>query len=250
MLNGKRIWLVGASEGIGAALAMELAKQGALIALSARNAEKLETVRSGLDSQGHLVAPLDVTNLESIKAAWERIRTEWPSVDLVIYNAGAYEPMNARQFDLGKIEQMVDINYRGALRVCSLILPAFIARNQGHIALVASVAGYRGLPAAQGYGSSKAALMHFAENLKADLSDTNIKVQVINPGFVETRLTAKNTFKMPFIITPSQAARNIVSGLNCSFFEIHFPKQFSYFLKLLSLLPHFLYFNLIRVLKF
>jgi NADP-dependent 3-hydroxy acid dehydrogenase YdfG len=250
MLTGKRIWLIGASEGIGAALAAYLAKQGAQLALSARNAVKLNEVMNALDSKGHIVAPLDVTDFATIQAAWSKIHETWPNVDMVIYNAGVYDPMNAREFDLAKLEHMVDINFRGALRVCSIVLPDFLRRNQGHIALVGSVAGYRGLPSAQGYGSSKAALIHLAENLKADLSDTHIKVQLINPGFVATRLTAKNTFQMPFIITPEKAAQAIVEGLNGSSFEIHFPKRFSYFLKVLSLLPDRIYFILLKLLKF
>jgi short-subunit dehydrogenase len=247
--SGKHIWLIGGSEGIGAALAAKLAAAGAHVCLSARNAEKLATLKAALHGTGHLSAPLDVTSLETVKSAWQHIQQSWPQLDMVIYNAGAYEPMEAGKFDLAKVEHTVDVNFLGAHRMLSLVLPYFIQQQKGHIALVASVAGYRGLPAAMGYGASKAALIHLAENLKADLKDM-VKVQVINPGFVATRLTAKNSFNMPFIISPEKAAEHIVSGLQTSRFEIHFPMAFSLMMKLLARLPYPIYFWLLRRMRF
>ena len=248
MLKGKHIWLVGASEGIGAALAAKLSAEGAHLALSARNADALKALASTLPGTP-LLLPLDVTNQASIDAAWSRLNEAWPLLDMVIYNAGTYEPLDAQHFDLAKIERMVDVNFSGALRVLSHVLPNFLARNTGHIALVGSVAGYRGLPAALGYGASKAAIIHLAENLKADLARTDITVQIINPGFVKTRLTDKNDFAMPCIITAEKAADYIIAGLQSRRFEIHFPKRFSLILKLLSLLPASLYFALLKKTK-
>jgi short-subunit dehydrogenase len=248
MLKGKHIWLVGASEGIGAALAVKLAASGAHVALSARNEQALQALAATL-VLSPLVLPLDVTDQTSVDAAWARLSTEWPIVDMVIYNAGTYEPLDAQHFDLAKIERMLNVNFSGALRVLSHVLPHFIARNSGHIALVGSVAGYRGLPAALGYGASKSAMIHLAENLKADLGATNITVQIINPGFVKTRLTDKNDFTMPFIITAEKAADYIVAGLQSKRFEIHFPKCFSWILKFLALLPASVYFALIKKMK-
>ncbi|MDX2112803.1 MAG: SDR family NAD(P)-dependent oxidoreductase [Alphaproteobacteria bacterium] len=247
--SGKHIWLIGASEGIGEALAAKLALAGAHVCLSARQADKLEALKGSLQGTNHLTAALDVTSMDSLKAAWEKIHQNWPRVDTVIYNAGTYVPMDATQFDLAKVERTVDVNFLGAHRMLSLVLPYFIQQQKGHIALVASVAGYRGLPAAMGYGASKAALIHLAENLKADLKDM-VKVQVINPGFVATRLTAKNNFHMPMMITAQKAADYIFAGLQSSRFEIHFPPAFSLLLKALARLPYGVYFWLLKHMKF
>lgn len=248
MLKGKHIWLVGASEGIGAALATKLAASGAYVALSSRNVEALQAL-AGTLAPSPLVVPLDVTDQASVDAAWASLKAEWPVLDMVIYNAGTYEPLDAQHFDLTKIERMMDVNFSGVLRVLSHVLPNFIARNSGHIALVGSVAGYRGLPAALGYGASKSAIIHLAENLKADLAKTDITVQIINPGFVKTRLTEKNDFAMPCIITSEKAADYIMAGLESRSFEIHFPKRFSRILKFLALLPAPLYFFLLKKTK-
>lgn len=242
-MQNKCVWLIGASEGIGAALAKKLAAEGARLVLSARQAEKLEALRATLPGSGHQVVPVDVCSLESVQAAWQALSASPP--DVVIYNAGTYTPMDAQKLDLAAVEAMLDVNLRGAFRVVGTILPTYLARNAGHMVLVGSVAGYRGLPSAIGYGASKAGILHLAENLKADLSDTNIKVQLVSPGFVKTRLTDQNNFRMPCIITPDQAAKHIAAGLTSKAFEIHFPKRFTYVLKLLRLLPHALYFRLV-----
>lgn len=245
-LTGKTIWLIGASEGIGAALAARLAPVCGHLIISARNEVRLNALAAGFAKGDVSIAPLDVTDMESIRSAWNMIEQRGFMPDCVLYNAGAYVPMDAQHFDLVKTEHILDVNLSGALRVLSLVLPRFVTLGEGHIALVASVAGYRGLPGAIGYGASKAALIHLAENLKADLGQTGIKVQVINPGFVETRLTALNDFPMPCIIMPDKAADYIMRGLVKDVFEIHFPKRFSLILKLLSLLPDRLYFWLLQ----
>lgn len=244
MLRGKRVWLIGASEGIGAELAKALAAEGASLILSARNTSKLEALLPGLMAGDHRVVTLDVGAAGNVSDAWDIVAPLAP--DMVIYNAGAYEPMGAREFDLAKVEQMVDVNFSGALRVLAHVLPAMLKRHTGHLVLVASVAGYRGLPRAMGYGASKAALLHLAENLKTDLEETPLKVQVVNPGFVKTRLTDKNDFAMPFLITPEVAAQEIIKGIKSDRFDIHFPKRFTYVLKFLRLLPYPLYFWALR----
>lgn len=243
--TGKTVWLIGASEGIGAALATKLAGACGHLILSARSEEKLTRLSSALAGNVSVI-PLDVTDMATVSRAWEQLHEQEHLPDIVIYNAGTYVPMDATHFDLSKAEHMVDVNLHGALRVLSVVLPYFVSRDSGHIALVASVAGYRGLPGAIGYGMSKAALIHLAENLKADLSHTSIRVQVINPGFVKTRLTALNDFPMPCIITPEKAAKYIMQGLQRDAFEIHFPKRFSLLLKFVSLLPDRLYFSLLH----
>jgi short-subunit dehydrogenase len=245
---GKHIWLIGASEGIGAALAQQLAAAGAHVAISARNTALLNEVAATV-SPAMRVLPLDVTDDAQVTQAWQALIAAWPQVDMVIYNAGAYVPMSAQQFDLTSVRNVVDVNLNGALRVLSQVLPYFIGRNAGHIALVGSVAGYRGLPASMGYGLSKAALIHLAENLRADLAATPIGVSIINPGFVKTRLTDKNDFHMPAMITPEQAATAIMQGFARDAFEIHFPKRFTYVMKLLRTLPYALYFRALRLIK-
>jgi len=216
-VRGKRIWLVGASTGIGEALAIRLAEAGAQLILSARSETKIKTLaahlRSSPSTSQHQAVPIDVTDIQSVQAAWTTITAAGEGIDIFIYNAGTYEPMSAQQFDLAQAESMVDVNFRGALRVLSCVLPAFISQNKGHIVLVGSVAAYSGLPNAIGYGASKAALLHLAQNLRVDLANLSIKVQVVSPGFVKTRLTEKNKFPMPFILTPERAADRITRGL-------------------------------------
>lgn len=242
-MQGKHIWLIGASEGIGAALAQELARRGATLLLSARNAGQLGMLCERLPGQGHEVHALDVCSLPQLQQAWASFGNRKP--DIVIYNAGAYTPMEARQMDIEKIESMLDVNLRGAFRCVSTVLPSWLERGSGHLVLVGSVAGYRGLPKAIGYGASKAAMNHLAENLRADLKGTGIKVQLVCPGFVKTRLTDQNDFRMPCMVTPETAAKCIAKGMESGAFEIHFPKRFTYVLKLLRLLPAGVYFRLV-----
>ncbi|MBP9838261.1 MAG: SDR family NAD(P)-dependent oxidoreductase [Proteobacteria bacterium] len=245
----KKIWLVGASEGIGRDLAIKLAKDGNVLALSARSKERIDSLITELSGSGHINIPLDASNMASITAAWEKIVAEFKNLDTVIYNAGFYLPNALENLDLTAIEKMHDVNFTGAIRVLSQCLPHFLQNDSGHIAVVGSVAGYSGLPNALGYASSKAALINFLESMKCDLKGRNIKLQIINPGFVKTRLTQQNSFKMPFLIPSEEAAEHIVSGLKKNCFEIHFPWQFSYFLKFLRLLPYSLYFKIISKTK-
>ena len=242
-MQNKRIWIIGASEGIGAALASKLASEGASLVLSARNAERLQALCDALPGTGHQAMAMDVTVLEQWQSVWQSLASSPP--DITIYNAGTYTPMDAQHLDVKAVESMIDVNLRGAFRMLSVVLPTYLSRNRGHLVLVGSVAGYRGLPSAMGYGASKAGIMHLAENLRADLKATDIRVQLVSPGFVKTRLTDMNDFAMPCIITPERAATYIADGLRSGRFEIHFPKRFSYLLKLLRLLPAWLYFRLV-----
>lgn len=238
--RGKRVWLVGASSGIGAATAHELARRGARLALSARRADKLQALNL-LDA---LLLPCDATDSASLHSARAQLLAAWGGVDLVLYLAGDYVPMRADSFDLATAERVLDVNFRGALRLLACVrhdLPP-----GGGIAFVASVAGYRGLPKALCYGPGKAALIHLAEVLHFDLSPRGVGVWAINPGFVATPLTAQNDFAMPALQTPEQAARAIADGLGTGRFEIHFPRRFSYWLKFMALLPYRWYFPLVR----
>ena len=195
--SGKRVWLVGASTGIGAAMAHELARRGAQLALSARNAERLKA----LAIEGALLLPCDATDAASLAASpASACSRSLGGVDLVVYLAGDYVPMRAEGFDLAVAEKVVAVNFNGAMRLAATVLPDLAPG--GGIVFVASVAGYRGLPKALAYGPGKAALIHFAECLYLDLHPQGIGVWVINPGFVDTRLTAQNDFTMPALMTP------------------------------------------------
>jgi short-subunit dehydrogenase len=238
--SGKRVWLVGASSGIGAALAGELARLGARVALSARSVDKLRA----LDIPDALLLPCDATDTASLAGARASLLAAWRGVDLVIYLAGDYVPMRTKDFDLAVAEKVITVNFNGGMRLAATVLPDLQAG--GGIAFVASVAGYRGLPKALAYGPGKAALIHFAECLHLDLAPQGIGVWVINPGFVATPLTAKNDFAMPALLTPEQAALATVDGLKTGKFEIHYPKRFTRVMKLLALLPYGWYFPLVR----
>lgn len=245
--RGRRVWLVGASTGIGAALAQELAQRGARLALTARSADKLQSLLQSLpslNSDNTLLLPCDVTEANSLDIALRKLLAAWGGVDLVVYLAGDYRPMRADSFDAAQAEQLFAVNFIGAVRLAASVLPSLPAG--GGIAFVASVAGYRGLPKALAYGPGKAALINFAECLYLDLTPKKIGVWLINPGFVATRLTAQNDFAMPALLTPETAALALIDGLNSGAFEIHFPKRFTRLMKLLAHLPYRWYFPIVR----
>jgi short-subunit dehydrogenase len=247
LLADKRIWLIGASEGIGEALAKKLVfTKKAKVIISARNEEKLTKLHKELSPNHSLVAPLDVKDYESIKKAYLSIKDAWGGVDIVIYNAGMSGLKKYRKFVLSEALETLDVNLLGAFRALSLPVKDFVDEKRGHIVLVGSVAGYGGLPASTAYGASKAGVIHMAEGLRLDLAPVGVKVQVVNPGFVETRLTKVNDFEMPALISAEKAADYIIKGIKADKFEIHFPKKFTLLLKFLQLLPYSLYFKAIR----
>lgn len=237
---GQHVWLVGASSGIGAALAQELSRRGAQLALSARSADKL----AALGIARATILPCDVTDVASVREAHQRLLADWGRIDQVIYLAGDYAPMRADHFDLALAEKVIEVNLYGAMRLASVVLPELQAGNG--IAFVASVAGYRGLPKALAYGPGKAGLIQFAECLYLDLEPAKIGVRLINPGFVATQLTAKNDFSMPALLSPEEAARAVLAGFATGAFEIHFPRRFTLIMKLLRILPYRWYFPLVR----
>jgi NADP-dependent 3-hydroxy acid dehydrogenase YdfG len=240
---GRSVWLVGASSGIGEALARELSARGARVAISARNAQALQALAQALP--GVRDWPLDVCDPASVRSAAVGIAQE-QGLDVVVYCAGHYLAQSATAFDVGEMQRHWHINVDGASQVLAEVLPPLLAQRHGHLALVASVAGYRGLPKALAYGPTKAALRHLADVLYIDLHAQGIGVSVINPGFVQTPLTAQNTFEMPALISPAEAARAICAGWSRGEFEIHFPKRFTWVMKALSVLPHRWYFAVMR----
>jgi short-subunit dehydrogenase len=243
--RGRKVWIVGASSGIGEALSLLLIEKGAVLALSARRKELLENIVKGA-SGAHLVMPLDASSSEQLKAAHASILAAWGQVDVVIWLAGTYQAMRAEALNLEVIKQTIDANLTSAYNGLDAYLPHMIKSRAGTIALVSSVAGYRGLPKALVYGPTKAALINLAEVLYNDLQPFGISVFLVNPGFVKTPLTDQNDFKMPALISARQAAQEIMAGLAKSSFEIHFPKRFTRILKTLRLLPYRLYFAMIK----
>ena len=243
--RGKRVWIIGASTGIGAALAQRLAGAGARLALSARSQDKLAALAAGMP--GALVLPLDVRDAAAQARAYATIVAQWGGADVTLFNAGTYSPMRADAFDLAHMNEHFAINYHGVTNGLAAILPDYLARAASHpcIAIVSSVAGLRGLPMALAYGPSKAALINLAETLYLDLSPKGIAVTLINPGFVDTPLTQQNTFRMPALISAEAAAGHILAGFAAGEFEMHFPKRFTRWLHILRLLPYTLYFALI-----
>ena len=253
--TGKSVWLVGASSGIGQACADLLHEQGATVFVSARNAEQLNAWvarHSAKDVQGRARAvalPLDVSDRRALQLATDAITARGP-LDLVVYCAGYYLAVDAQTYCLEEMLLHERVNYVGVLYLLDAVLPVLqqqAARGQGgHLSLVSSVAGYRGLPKSLAYGPTKAALINLAEALYLDLNPQGLGVSVVTPGFVDTPLTAQNTFKMPALITPELAARAMLQGWERGVFELHFPKRFTYWLKLMRLLPYSLYFPLVK----
>lgn len=241
--RGKTVWLVGASSGIGRATAHKLHTLGAKVIVSARSQEALDVFAA--EHPGATVLAMDAADAASVEAAAQTVLASGP-LDVVLYCAGYYKEMRAAEFDLASMLRHNQVNYVGALYLLAAVLPHFLARKAGHISLVSSVAGYRGLPQGLAYGPTKAALINLAETLHVDLKDSNISVSLICPGFVETQLTAQNKFAMPGLIKPEQAAEEILRGWAKGEFEIHFPKRFTLFMKALALLPPVLYFPMIR----
>lgn len=242
--DGEIIWIVGASSGIGAALARELAAQGATLALSARRKDLLETLKASLAGQ-HKIFALDVTEAEPVARTAQAIRAAFGRIDRVIFLAAAYTPMKLSELDLAVTRQIIDVNLLGAFHVVHAVLPILKEQSKGQIALCGSVAGYAGLPGGQPYSATKAGIISLAESLRGELPPS-IDVKLINPGFVKSELTDKNTFAMPMIITAERAATCIAGWLPSSRFEIHFPRTFTLWIKLLRLLPYGLFFRVTR----
>ncbi|MGE5451812.1 MAG: SDR family NAD(P)-dependent oxidoreductase [Acidobacteriota bacterium] len=242
--QGRVVWLIGASSGIGEATARALHARGARVVVSARSAESL--ARFTAQHPGSVALPLDVSSRVGMAQAAQTLMQLTGRLDLVLYSAGHYKAMRATDFHLDEALRHQRVNVEGALHMLDAVLPILIKQRQGHISLVASVAGYRGLPQSLAYGPTKAALQHLADTLYLDLHDLGIGVSVVNPGFVATPLTAQNRFAMPALLTPDQAAQAMLRGWQKGAFEIHFPKRFTLWLKLMSHLPHTLYFALVR----
>lgn len=236
--NGKRYWLIGASEGLGEALARVMSAAGVELVLSARSADKLEALAAELPGRASAV-PVDVTDRESL----ERAAAEIGEIDGMVFLAGVYWPMPAQEWKPEQVEAMADVNFTGAVRAVGAVLPDMVARDRGHIVLTGSLSGFRGLPGAIGYAASKSGVMALAESMYCDLRKTGVEVQLVNPGFVRTRLTDKNEFSMPFIMEPEDAAREIFEHMGSGGFARNFPTLFSLLFRGSLFLPDWLYYR-------
>lgn len=232
----QNVWIVGASSGIGAELAEQLLQKGARVAISARRSEPLHALASRYPTLCSVV-PMDATEPSAWRANCNLLDAQWGRIDLVVFCAADYKAVRSWELNAADVKRTVEINLNSVYYGLELLVPFFIKQQSGGIALVSSVASYMGLPKATVYGPTKAALSNLAEILYSELHDQGIGVYLINPGFVKTRLTALNDFHMPALMTTTQAAHHIVRGFEHGVFEIHFPKRFSFSLKLMRLLP-------------
>ncbi|UTW54353.1 SDR family oxidoreductase [Kordiimonas sp. SCSIO 12610] len=248
MTRQRVIWITGASSGIGEALALEYTRRGNIVYGSARSADKLNDVRERSKSAKGTFHPVtaDVCDLDALKRAYQSIQAQSGTPDLVILNAGTHKPTSALEFSLADHRSLIEINYMGVLNCMDIILPSFLERRSGQIAIVSSVAGYRGLPKASGYGASKAALINFCESIREELKSQNVDLRMVNPGFVKTPLTDLNEFPMPFLMPVDDAVRAMIKGLESKKFEITFPATFAFLMKLLRRLPTFIHMAITR----
>lgn len=237
-------FITGASSGIGKALAIALATDGHYVSVVARREKHLRKLQ--WESQNIRIFPADVSNRLEIKKIIESSINSVGPIDCAILNAGKYLPLGGGELDSAEFLEHMLVNYMGVVNVLDSIIPDFKNLNRGHIVIMGSTAGYRGLPRSAAYGPTKAALANLAEALYLDLTPMGVKVQIISPGFVETEATAINDFKMPQIISSDKAAHYILKGLRTNRFEIIFPTGFVSIMKLLKILPNSLYFNIIK----
>ena len=237
--QGKRYWIVGASEGLGREVAKKLSGAGAEVIVSARSEDRLKSLVAEVGGKASYVT-VDVSDLKAVEEAAKQVG----EIDGVVYLAGVYWPMKATEWDNEKADMMGQINYLGGARVVGAVIGQMVKRGSGHIVLTGSLSGFRGLPGAIGYSASKAGLMALAESMQADLHKTDINVQVINPGFIKTRLTEKNEFTMPFIMEPEAAAQEFFEHMNTTAFKRSFPLVFSWVFRLSQFMPDWMYYRL------
>ncbi|MEP1587511.1 MAG: SDR family NAD(P)-dependent oxidoreductase [Tateyamaria sp.] len=238
-LSGKRYWLVGASDGLGKALAQVLSRAGIEVVVSARSQDKLAALVDELPGKASYQT-IDVTDDASVKTAVEAVG----DIDGLILLAGTYTPFSAREWNAEQGIAMADVNFTGFMRVLGQVMPQFVAKDSGHVVITSSLAAFRGLPGSIGYTASKAATMSLAESMHADLRKTGVRVQVANPGFIKTQLTDKNDFKMPFIMEPDTAAREVFELMLTDSFKKSFPTLYSLLFRGAQFLPDWLYYRL------
>lgn len=241
LVSNRRAWVTGASAGIGRAVSEELLRRGARVVVSARTVEALAELAKAWEAERVMVLPLNVTDRAATLRAMEAIRQRWGGLDIAVLNAGTCEYVDVKQFDSTIFERTMRTNVLSMAYGVEAVLPLLRQSSSPHLVGMSSTVAYGGLPRAEAYGASKAAIKNMFESLRVDLVAEGIPVSIICPGFVKTPLTDRNDFPMPFRIEADEAARRIVDGIEAQTPEIHFPKRFSIPLKLLSLLPSRLY---------
>ena len=245
MEDKKVIWITGASSGIGRALAIKFANEGWLVAASARRESLLQELNK--INENIYSFPLDVTNIDQCKTVFKNIIEKFKNIEISIFGTGMHDPKSEKEFNLEKIRKIMEVNYFGTMNSINSIYDYYNNKKSGQISIVSSVAGYRGLPAAGAYCASKSALTSFAESLHFEMKRRNVRVSLVSPGFIKTPMTDQNDFPMPMIKSPEFAAEQIYTGLvNKKGFEIHFPKAFTFIMKLLSILPSGVYFKIVE----
>jgi len=242
----KNIWITGASSGIGKALAIKFASEGWKVAASARRENLLKELNQ--KNENIHPFPLDVTNIDQCKTVFSNIVEKFEDIEISIFGTGIHDPKSEKKFNLDKIRKIMEVNYFGTMNSINAVYDYYNNKKSGQISIVSSVAGYRGLPAAGAYCASKSALTSFAETLQFEMKRKNVRVSLVSPGFIKTPMTDQNDFPMPMIKSPEFAAEQIYIGLiKKKGFEIHFPKAFTYFLKLLRILPNSIYFKIVEM---
>lgn len=244
-MNKKVIWITGASSGIGKSLALKFAKEGWIVAASARREDLLQDLNK--ENNNIHSFPLDVTNIENCKNTFKKILDQFKEIEISFFCTGIHDPKSEKKFNLEKIKKITEVNYFGTLNCINSVYDYYSEKQSGQISIVSSVAGYRGLPASGAYCASKSALSSFAESLHFEMKRKNVRISLISPGFIKTPMTDMNDFPMPMIKTPEFAADEIYKGLiKGKSFEIHFPKSFTFIMKLLRILPNSIYFKIVE----
>ena len=244
-MNNKVIWITGGSSGIGKALAYKFANEGWQVALSARREELLNEI-SRSNNNIHSF-PLDVLNVEKCKEVFNKIVSKFKNIDIAVFSTGIHDPNSERKLNLESVRKIMETNFFGTINSVNSVYNYFKDKKSGHISIVSSVAGYRGLPMAGAYCASKSALISYAESLYFEMKRFNVRVSVVNPGFIKTPMTDQNPFPMPMIVSAEFAAEEMFKGLTKSnSFEIHFPKKFTFIMKILKIMPNWLYLKLIK----
>ncbi|MDC0384420.1 SDR family NAD(P)-dependent oxidoreductase [bacterium] len=245
MNDKKVIWITGASSGIGKALSIKFAQEGWIVAASARREILLQELTK-IDQNIHSF-PLDVTNPEQCKKVFEEIKKKFNNIEISIFGTGIHDPNSEKKFNLEKIREIMEVNYFGTMNSINSVYDYYNDKKSGQISIISSVAGYRGLPAAGAYCASKSALTSFTESLHFEMKKKNVRVSLISPGFIKTPMTDQNDFPMPMIKSAEFAAEQIFLGLiKKKGFEIHFPRIFTYMMKILSMLPSNIYFKIVE----
>jgi short-subunit dehydrogenase len=245
MKDKKIIWITGASSGIGRALAIKFANEGWIVAASARRENLLQELNK--INENIYSFPLDVTNIDQCKTVFKSIVEKFKDIEISIFGTGIHDPESEKEFSLEKIRKIMEVNYFGTMNSINSVYSYYNNKKSGQISIVSSVAGYRGLPAAGAYCASKSALTSFTESLHFEMKRKNVRVSLVSPGFIKTPMTDQNDFPMPMIKSPEFAAKKIYTGLvKKKGFEIHFPKTFTYIMKLLSILPSSIYFKIVE----